>query len=174
MLNDRALDKPISAGCAAFFNSPHTQLLRVTPRLPYAPDFRAFAKAGKRLAEIHVGYEEQTEYPLHFIENQESPLDWCVEKMRLSKDKTKIQYNDFLALEGIPPDALKYRFGNRSALEWVIDQYRIKTDKRSSIKNNPNREDDPQYIVKLIQKVITVSLETVEIVEGLPDLGIPA
>ena len=146
-------------------------LKRDLPRLPYAPDFWTFAKAGARLAEIHVGYEEQHEYPLNFIENPDLPLDWRVEKMKLSKDKTRIQYNDFLTLDGIPPEALDYRLGNRSALEWVIDQYRIKTDKRSGIINDPNREDDPQYIVKLIRKVITVSLETVEIVKGLPELG---
>ena len=54
----------------------------------------------------------------------------------------------------------------------MINQYRIKTDKRSGIVNDPNRADDPRYIVKLIGKVITVSLETVEIVEGLPGLGV--
>ena len=150
-------------------------LKRDLPRLPFTPDFWAFSKAGARLAEIHIGYEDQPEFPLNFIEKQGMPLDWRVEKIRwLSKDKTQIRYNDFLTLGGIPPDALKYRLGNRSALEWVIDQYRVKTDKRSGIVNDPNRKDDPQYIVKLIRKVITVSLETVEIVEGLPDLGIPA
>ena len=76
-------------------------------------------------------------------------------------------YNDFLTLDGIPAKALEYRLGNRSALEWVIDQYRVKTDKRSGIVNDPNRGDDPRYIVKLIGKVITVSLETVKIVEGM-------
>ena len=142
------------------------------PRLPYASDFWAFSKAGERLAEIHVGYEDQHEYSLNFIENPELPLDWCVEKMKLSKDKTQIVYNDFLTLNGIPPKAFEYRLGNRSALEWVIDQYRVKTDKRSGIENDPNRVDDEQYIVRLVGKVITVSLETVEIVEGLPDLEI--
>ena len=92
--------------------------------------------------------------------------------MRLSKDKTGIKYNDFLTLDGIPAKAFDYRLGNRSALEWVIDQYRIKTDKRSGIVNDPNREDDPEYIVRLIGKVITVSLETVEIVEGLGEVSI--
>ena len=62
--------------------------------------------------------------------------------------------------------------GTRSALEWIINQYCVKIDKRSSIVNDPNHADDPQYIVKLIGKVITVSLETVEIVEGLPDLDL--
>ena len=144
-------------------------LKRDLPHLPYTPDFWAFAKAGQRLGEIHIGYEEVPEYPLHFIENREVPIDWRVEKMKLSKDKTQLMYNDFLTLDGIPAKAFDYRLGNRSALEWVIDQYRVKTDKRSGIVNDPNRADGPRYIVKLIGKVIAVSLETVEIVEDLPD-----
>ncbi len=145
-------------------------LKRDLPRLPYTPDFWGFAKAGQRLGEIHVGYEEVDEYPLRFVETPDTPLDWRVEKMRLSKDKTGIKYNDFLTLDGIPAKVFDYRLGNRSALEWVIDQYRVKTDKRSGIVNDPNRADDPEYIVRLIGKVIAVSLETVEIVEGLPEL----
>ena len=149
-------------------------LKRDLPRLPYTPDFWSFAKAGGWLGEIHIGYEEVEEYQLVFIEKPDIPLDWRVEKMRLSKDRAQIKYNDFLTLDGIPAKTFNYRLGNRSALEWVIDQYRVKTDKRSGIVNDPNRPDDPEYIVRLIGKVITVSLETVEIVEGLPDLGVPA
>ena len=148
-------------------------LKRDLPRLLYTPDFWGFTKAGKQLGEIHIGYEDVPEYPLRFIENREVPIDWRVEKMKLSKDKTQLIYNDFLTLEGIPAKAFDYRLGNRSALEWVIDQCRVKTDKRSGIVNDPNRVDDPRYIVKLIGKVIAVSLETAEIVEGLPDLGVP-
>ena len=147
-------------------------LKRDLPRLPYAPDFWNFAKAGQRLGEIHVGYEDADEYPLTYIETPDTQLDWRVEKMKLSKGKTQIVYNNFLTLDGIPAKAFDYRLGNRSALEWVIDQYRVKTDKRSGIVNNPNRDDDPQYIVKLIAKVIAVSLETVDIVANLPELGI--
>jgi predicted helicase len=147
-------------------------LKRDLPRIPYAPDFHAFAQAGKRLAELHIDYEKQPEYLLEMIENPEAPLDWRVEKMRLSKDKTKIVYNDFLTLAGIPAEAFEYRLGNRSALEWVIDQYQVSIDKRSGITNDPNRADDPQYIVRLIGQVITVSLETMKIVRALPDLGI--
>ena len=88
--------------------------------------------------------------------------------MKLSRDKTQIVYNKFLTIDRIPPKVFDYRLGTRSALEWVIDQYRVKTDKRSGILNDPNRADDPQYIVKLIGKVITVSLETVKVVENLP------
>ncbi len=93
--------------------------------------------------------------------------------MKLSKDKTEIKYNDFLTLKGIPKEVFNYKLGHKFALEWVIDQYQIKTDKRSGIINNPNKLEDEEYIVKLIGKIITVSLETVKIVNNLPDLGLP-
>ena len=93
--------------------------------------------------------------------------------MRLSKDKQTLVYNDFLTLTGIPKETYDYRLGNRSALEWVIDQYQVSTDKRSGITNDPNRDDDKEYILRLMGQVITVSLETVKIVNALPDLGLP-
>ena len=77
--------------------------------------------------------------------------------MRFSKDKTQIDYNDYFTLDGIPAGAYAYRLGTRSAVEWIVDQYRVKIDKRSGIKNDPNRADQPQYIVDLIARVITVS-----------------
>ena len=145
-------------------------LKRDLPHIPFAKDFWGFAEAGARLSDIHVNYESQPEYGLKFVQNLNVQLNWRVEKMKLSKDKTSLIYNDFLTLSGIPPKVHDYRLGTRSALEWVIDQYRVKTDKRTEIVNDPNRADDPQYIVKLIGQVITVSLETVDIVENLPAL----
>ena len=142
-------------------------LKRELPRIPFVPDFRAFTEAGKKLAELHVNYENQPEYSLQQIENPDEKPDWRVEKMRLSKDKSLIIYNNFLTLSGIPEEAYEYRLGNRSALDWIIDQYQVKTDKRSGIVNDPNRADDPQYIVKLIGKVIAVSVETVKVVKEL-------
>ena len=148
-------------------------LKRDLPHIPYTQGFWEFAKAGERLAEIHVNYESQPEYTnLKFVQNPDVPLDWRVEKMKLSRDKTQIVYNKFLTIDGIPPQVFDYRLGTRSALAWVVDQYRVKMDKRSGIVNDPNRADDPQYIVKLIGKVITVSLETVRIVASLPTLEI--
>jgi predicted helicase len=141
------------------------------PRIPYAPDFRAYAKAGKRLMELHVDYEKQPAYNLKTIETE--PFTWRVEKMRLSKDKATLTYNGCLTINDIPQEVYEYRLGNRSALEWVIDQYQVSTDKRSGIVNDPNREDDEQYIFRLIGQVITVSLETVKIVNSLPGLGLP-
>ncbi|HET6400161.1 MAG TPA: type ISP restriction/modification enzyme, partial [Candidatus Kapabacteria bacterium] len=81
-----------------------------------------------------------------------------------------IIYNKDLTLTGIPPEAFEYRLGNRSAIDWIIDQYQISTDKRSGITNDPNREDDEQYIVSLLKKVVTVSLETVRIVREVSAL----
>ncbi|MDH6084152.1 type ISP restriction/modification enzyme [Umezakia ovalisporum] len=162
----------------AVLHHPHyreryaANLKKELPRIPYAPEFHSFVTAGKRLAEIHINYEKQPQYPLKHLENKDLPIDWLVEKMRLCKDKTQIKYNDFLTLTGIPPEVFNYRLGNRSALDWIIDQYQVKTDKLSGITNNPNRLDDEQYIVRLVKQIITVSLETVKIVEELPDLGL--
>ena len=134
--------------------------------------FWLFVQAGRRLAELQVNYEQQIEYPLERVEKGQ--LNWRVEKMRLSKDKTTLVYNDFLTLKGIPLETYEYRLGNRSALEWVIDQYQVSTDKRSGIVNDPNRADDPEYIVRLVGQVITVSLETMKVVKSLPALAVSA
>ncbi len=141
-------------------------LKRELPRIPYAPEFHKFAEAGKKLADLHINYETQAEYPLEMIENDSEQFDWRVGKMKYNKDKTQIVYNDFLTLANIPPEAHEYRLGNRSALDWIVDQYKVSTDKRSGITNDPNREDDKQYIVKLIKRIVTVSLETIKIVNS--------
>jgi predicted helicase len=140
-------------------------LKRELPRIPYAPALNECAEIGAALMKLHIDYEQQPEYPLQQTET--GKLNWRVEKMKLSKDKTELRYNDFLTLTGIPPEVYKYKLGNRSALEWVIDQYQVSTDKRGNITNDPNREDDPQYIVRLIVQVISVSVETVRLVYEL-------
>ena len=146
-------------------------LKRDLPHIPFVADFWSFADAGAALANLHANYESAAKYDrLKYIETEGTTVDWRVEKMKLSKDKTQLKYNDFLTLDGIPTEVYKYRLGTRSALEWVMDQYRVKTDKRSGIVNDPNHADQPRYIVDLIARVITVSLKTVEIVAGLPTL----
>ena len=146
-------------------------LKRDLPHIPFAQDFWGFANAGAQLADIHVNYESAPKYDgLKYIETPGMPINWRVEKMKFSKDKTQLKYNDFLTLDGIPAEVFDYRLGNRSALEWVVDQYRVKMDKRSGIVSDPNRAEAPQYIVDLIGRVINVSLRTVEIVKNLPIL----
>jgi len=146
-------------------------LKRDLPHIPLAEDFWAFANAGAALADLHVHYESAPKYDgLKYIETEDMTVDWRVERMKFSKDKTQLVYNNFLTLDGIPTEVYDYRLGNRSALEWVVDQYRVKIDKRSGIVNDPNRVDQPRYIVDLVERVITVSLKTVEIVKSLPPL----
>jgi predicted helicase len=137
-------------------------LKRELPRIPFAPDFAAFASAGKELARLHVEYESLEPWPLQEIETEGVPYSQRVEKMKLSADKQSLRVNESLALGGIPAEAFEYRLGSRSALEWVIDQYQVKGE------SDPNREDDPGYIVRLVGQVVRVSLATVRIVKDLP------
>lgn len=145
-------------------------LKRELPRIPLASDFSAFRDAGRELAELHLNYEQVDQYQLDWLETPGVPLSYHVEKMKLTKDKTAVIVNPSLTLAGIPPEAFQYRLGNRSALEWVIDQYQITEDKRSGIRSDPNRADDPEYIVRLVGQVVHVSVETVRIVNGLPKI----
>jgi predicted helicase len=89
--------------------------------------------------------------------------------MKLAKDKKSLVVNSSLTLRALPAECFEYRLGNRSALEWVIDQYQVKEDRRSGIRSDPNRADDPEYIVRLVGQVVRVSVETVRIVKELPD-----
>jgi predicted helicase len=138
-------------------------LKRELPRIPFAPDFAAFAAAGKELARLHVEYESLEPWPLREIETPGIPYSQRVGKMKLSADKQSLRVGESLTLGGIPAEAFEYRLGSRSALEWVIDQYQVKGE------SDPNREDDPGYIVRLVGQVVRVSVETVRIVGALPD-----
>ena len=137
------------------------------PHLPFAPDFWGFVEIGRALADMHVNYETLDVMP-NLIETP--PLNWRVEKMELSRDKTQLRYNDSLTVVDIPPAVFDYRLGRRSALEWLIDRYRVKPDPNGSgIVSDPNGSD-AQYIVRLIGQVMHVSQETVRLVGELPPL----
>ena len=141
--------------------------------------FWAFSTAGKKLAEIHLNYEKHPRYDgIEWVTTPDMKADYRVEKMRPKKKRDAedgnykvydtLQYNAYLTLTGIPEKAFAYRLGNRSAIDWIVDQYRVKTDKRSGIVSDPNGySDDEQYIIKLIERVVQVSVDTVEIVEKL-------
>jgi predicted helicase len=138
-------------------------LKRELPRIPYAPDFHAFAAAGRELARLHVEYETLEPWPLERIETKGVPYTERVVKMKLAGDKQSLRVNDSLTLAPIPPQTFDYRLGSRSALDWIVDQYQVKGE------SDPNREDDPGYIVRLIGQVVRVSVETVAIVSALPE-----
>ena len=165
-------------------------LKRTLPHIPRieATDFTAFRDAGQALLDLHINYEAVDAYPLTVTgDHPTGPgsadlYGWfAVEKLRWSgtaktRDRTTIVYNNHITIAGIPEAAHEYMLGSRSALEWILDRYQVRTDKPSGIRNDPNdysREvNNPRYILDLIAKVTTVSVRTVEIVNALPPLRI--
>jgi len=145
-------------------------LRKQLPRIPLAPDFRALAQAGEELANLHLDYDRVEPWPLVREWADGVPPSYRVERMALVPDGAALVVNETLTLAGIPAEAHAYRLGNRSGLEWVIDQYRVKRDRRSGIVSDPNRADDPEYIVNLVARVVRVSVETVGIVERIAAL----
>ena len=130
---------------------------------------------------MHIGYETVEPYPLE--EQVSAPLDlderdlYRVEqkmsfpRTRGQVDRSSLIYNRHITLRGIPDQAHRYQLGSRSAIEWIIDRYYIRTDKPSGIVNDPNTySDDPRYIIDLVKRVVTVSIETMKIVDALPGL----
>jgi predicted helicase len=145
-------------------------LKRELARVPFAPEFWPFAQAGRELADLHVGYEAVERLKLEWRETPGEPLSWRVEKMKwLDEEKATLRVNETLTLAGIPKEAHEYKLGNRSALDWLVDQYVVKRDPEThAVTSDPNRADDPEYIVRLIGQVAHVGVETVRIVKGLP------
>ena len=145
------------------------------PRIPFAPDFYAFAEAGKALGELHLGYETCEQYPLELIfahEGEPQPRHFRLtdKKMRFADDeKTTLRINEHVSLSGIPAEAHRYVVNGRTPLEWYIDRYRIKKDKESGIVNDPNGWfADPRDLVAAIERIVHVSVESTRIIEGLP------
>ena len=144
--------------------------------------FHEFSKAGQRLLNLHIGYEQAEPYPLFEQvppRAPDAPELYRVSKMRWGgtsrhKDRTKIIYNEWITLTGIPDEAHDYVVGPRSALAWLLDRYQVRTDKASGIVNDPNdwgaELGNPRYIIDLVKRITTVSVETVGIVNALPPL----
>jgi predicted helicase len=165
-------------------------LSKQLPRIPFVKGveaFRAFSDAGRQLGRLHVGFDNVEPYPVTIKEgdfrlaNIEDPVSYFrVEKMRFGgkrgADKTTIIYNPRITLTDIPLHAYDYVVNGKSAIDWVVERQCVKTDPASGIVNDANRYanetmGDPAYPLKLLQRVITISLETLDIVESLPPLG---
>lgn len=156
-----------------------TDLKKMVPRIPYAQDFWAFSRGGRKLGEWHLNYETVEPFPL----TEESKRlvmesgDFRVEKMAFGKkegkpDKTVLVYNQHLTLRDIPMEAYDYVVNGKPAIEWVMERYSVSIDKSSGIKNDPNEwSTDPRYIVDLVKRIVRVSVETVRIVKTLPALS---
>ena len=151
-------------------------LAKDLPRVPFAADFHAFAGAGRALAELHLGYETCQEYSLETEfsgSGEPKPEHYRIGErtMKYADDeKTLLIINDHIRLSGIPAAAHQYQVNGRTPLEWFIDRYRITRDKESGIVNDPNGWfDDPQDLLAAIRRIVHVSVETVRIVEHLPE-----
>lgn len=149
-------------------------LKKELPRIPFAKDFWGFSKAGRELAALHLNYETVTPYPL---EEEHNGGDYRIEgKMRFPKkgEKDAIIYNSSTTLRGIPEEAYEYIVNGKSAIEWLMERYAVTTDKDSGIVNDPNdwctEHNNPRYIIDLIKRIVTVSVETVKITRALPKL----
>ncbi|MGC6523909.1 MAG: DEAD/DEAH box helicase [Flavobacteriaceae bacterium] len=157
-----------------FANDLKKMLARI-PLVERPKDFWAFSKAGRQLAELHVNYESVSAHPDVVIKGEESEF-YTVEKMRFPKKDQKdiIIYNSRITLSNIPEKAYHYVVNGKPAIEWIMERYQIKTDKKSGIKNDPNdwsaEVGNPRYILDLLLSVINVSTQTVDIVNDLPKL----
>ena len=144
-------------------------LQKEIPRVPMARDFASCARTGRSLVNLHLNYEQAERFQLEWIENPQEPLSYRVtDRMRLNKEAATIQINTSLTLASIPPAAFGYVIGTRSALEWLVDQYRCERDEDGTVTADANDPNDEQYIVQLIERVTTVSLETLEFIRRLP------
>ena len=165
-------------------------LKKILPHIPRAAGFHTYASVGRELADLHVNYERVEPYPSVQEEaSLHAPADpWeryriGERKMRFpklgrrDKDFTRLEYNDYVTLTGIPAEAQGYSISGRSPLEWIIDRYHVKTDKASGIVNDPNdflrEQGRPDAVVDLIKRLVTVSMRTQELLATLPKLEIP-
>ena len=160
-------------------------LAKLLPRIPEVATsdaFRTFSEAGQRLLNLHIGYETTEPYKLEERVSPgapDGPERYRVLKMRWGTsaketDHSMIVYNDWITLAGIPAEAHEYIVGPRSALAWLLDRYQVNSDKDSGIVNDPNdwgtEIGNPRYIIDLVKRVTTVSVETMAIVRALPPL----
>jgi len=144
-------------------------LQKEIPRVPAAKEFRLCARIGERLVDLHLNFEQAKRFELDWIENPDQPLSCRVTgRMRLNKEAATIEVNSSLTLAGIPEAAFDYVLGTRSALEWIVDQYRYEEDEDGNVTSDPNDPDQEQYVVQLTERVTTVSLETLELIRELP------
>lgn len=159
-----------------------SNLKKELPRIPLAADFARFSEAGRKLAHLHLDYEAVDPWA-SIVEDGDSVNPGRTVKMKFGphkkdeehpkgQDMTVLKVAENMTLRGIPLEAYEYVVNGRSAIGWLMDRYQVRKDKASGIINDPNDySDDPRYIVDLVERVVTVSMETIAIVNELPALN---
>ncbi len=172
----------------ALLNSPDYQqryandLRKDLARIPIVKDINKYVTIGKQLMKLHLNYEQVSTYSDVDIQYHGEP-DYRVTKMKFAKrrnndgklenDRSTIIFNDTITISNIPSKAYQYIVNGRSAIEWIMDQYRVKTDKKSGITDDPNDySDDSKYIFNLLLRIINVSVQTMDLINQLPELQI--
>jgi len=168
----------------SFITAFAADLRKEAPRLPLVDkpeEFIAFSQAGRKLADLHLNYETVEPYQGVSVKITSDKPSYEVDKMRFGKldsktaDKSVILYNNQITISDIPLEAYDYVVNGKSALEWIMERYQITTDAKSGIINNPNdwskEHGDEKYIFNLLLRILTVSLETMKIVNDLPKLN---
>lgn len=179
--------------CPSYRETFANDLKKMLPRLPLVEktdDFWAFSKAGRELAELHLNYEQvpaskevvvDWHNMLPGLVDTDSPEKlYRVEQMRFgkrgkNKDKSVVEYNQFITLRNIPLQAYDYVVNGKSAIEWIMERYCDKVDSKSGIRNDANQwgieHGNPKYPLELLQSIINLSLRTLDIVDNLPKLS---
>jgi len=140
------------------------------PRIPVVKNKNKYVEVGKKLMDLHLNYENVAPYDDVDVICGDNP-SYRVKKMKFGKgkDKSTIIFNDDITIKSIPDKAYEYIVNGRSAIEWIMDQYQIKTDNKSGIVDDPNDfSNDPKYIFNLLLRIINVSVQTVDLINQLP------
>lgn len=143
-------------------------------RIPTLEKFPKYVEIGRQLAELHLNYETPVDASEHDLEIKITKEDYSVSKMLFKKDgkendKGTIIFNDYITISNIPERAYEYVVNGRSAIEWIMESYRIKTDKDSGITDDPNTYGDEKYIFNLLISIINVSLKTLDLIDDMPE-----
>ena len=145
-------------------------LLREFPRLPLYHDFDVWRDMGRELLDLHIGFEDAEPYPLERRDTDKPATRVMLRANKQDKERGIIRIDDRTTLSGVPESAWRYMLGNRSALEWVLDQYKEKKPRDPTIREKFNTykfADYKERVIDLLMRVCTVSVKTMEIVDGM-------
>ena len=147
-------------------------LLREFPRLPLYHDFDLWARMGRELLDLHLGFETAEPYPLERVEAGPSTGSGRAVKvlLRADKERGEIRLDEQTTLAGVPENAWRYQLGSRSALEWVLDQYKERKPRDPTIRERFNTyrfADYKEQVIDLLRRVCTVSVKTMEVVDAM-------
>ncbi|EJE4090724.1 hypothetical protein M4A05_001655, partial [Enterococcus faecalis] len=149
--------------------------LKGSPRIPKLKFKEHYILVGKSLMNLHLNYEDVPAYDgVNIVFKSDNP-SFKVKKMKHPKrgQLDTIIFNEDIVITDIPERAYEYVVNGKPAIEWIIDQYQVKKDKKSGIVDDPNEfSDNPKYIFNLLLSIINVSMQTMDLVESLPPLEI--